>query len=165
MATRRLQAVQAPLTKAARQAAIVELLESRAIASQTELGKLLFDKGVQVTQATLSRDLDELGAYETRTPQGTAYAVPPEGMPRPAAPEDVDNGTAVFAAGENGQGYGKPLDIEIPQYAYFRQEDKYVIVLQAENYDGQSIIGAETFDGEKVVGLIEEFDLLGVEAR
>ncbi len=84
---------------------------------------------------------------------------------RGAAPEDVDNGTAVFAAGENGQGYGKPLDIEIPQYAYFRQEDKYVIVLQAENYDGQSIIGAETFDGEKVVGLIDEFDLLGVKAR
>ena len=33
-----LQAVQAPLTKAARQAAIVELLESRAVASQTQLG-------------------------------------------------------------------------------------------------------------------------------
>jgi transcriptional regulator of arginine metabolism len=90
MTTRRLQAVQAPLTKAARQAAIVELLESRAVASQTELGKLLFDKGVQVTQATLSRDLEELGAYKVRTAQGTTYAVPPEGQPRPAAPEAVD---------------------------------------------------------------------------
>jgi transcriptional regulator of arginine metabolism len=90
MATRRLQAVQAPLTKAARQAAIVELLGSRAVASQTELGRLLFDKGVQVTQATLSRDLEELGAYKTRTPQGTVYAVPPEGQPRPGTTEAVD---------------------------------------------------------------------------
>ena len=39
MTTRRLQAVQAPLTKAARQAAIVELLGSRAVASQTQLGQ------------------------------------------------------------------------------------------------------------------------------
>jgi transcriptional regulator of arginine metabolism len=90
VATRPLRAVQAPLTKAARQAAIVELLESRAVVSQAELGRLLADKGVQVTQATLSRDLDELGAYKTRTSQGTAYAVPPEGTPRAAAPEDVD---------------------------------------------------------------------------
>ena len=80
MATRRLQAVQAPLTKAARQAAIVEILESQSVASQTRLGELLFDKGVQVTQATLSRDLEELGAYKVRTPQGSTYAVPPEQM-------------------------------------------------------------------------------------
>ncbi|MBB3308524.1 hypothetical protein FHT78_000253 [Rhizobium sp. BK196] len=80
---------------------------------------------------------------------------------RGAAPEDVDNGTAIFATGQDG----KPLDIKIPQYGYFRQEDKYVIILQAEKYDGQSIIGAETFDGEKVVGLLDEFDLLGDHGR
>jgi transcriptional regulator of arginine metabolism len=90
VSTRRLQAVQAPLTKAARQAAITELLGSRPVASQTQLGQLLFDKGVQVTQATLSRDLEELGAYKTRTPQGTVYAVPPEGQPRPGTAEAVD---------------------------------------------------------------------------
>ncbi len=84
---------------------------------------------------------------------------------RGAAPEDVDNGTAIFATGQDDQSYGKPIDIEIPQYGYFRQEDKYVIILQAEKYDGKSIIGAETFDGEKVVGLIDEFELLGVHAR
>ena len=90
MTTRRLRAVQAPLTKAARQAAIVELLTSRPVASQSRLGQLLFDKGVQVTQATLSRDLEELGAYKVRTSQGSSYAVPPEGQPRPGTPEAVD---------------------------------------------------------------------------
>jgi len=89
-APRRLAAVQTPLTKAARQAAIVELLEAQPVASQTRLGELLVAKGVQVTQATLSRDLEELGAYKTRTANGTRYAVPPEGQPRPGTPEDVD---------------------------------------------------------------------------
>jgi transcriptional regulator of arginine metabolism len=79
-----------PLTKAARQARIGELLESRPVASQTELGRLLAEAGVAVTQATLSRDLDELGAVKVRTPAGMAYALPPEGQPRPATAEAVD---------------------------------------------------------------------------
>jgi transcriptional regulator of arginine metabolism len=88
---RRLTAVQqVPLTKAARQAKIVELLESQPVASQTELGRLLAGRGVQVTQATVSRDLEELGAVKVRTSQGTAYAVPPEGQPRAGTPEAVD---------------------------------------------------------------------------
>jgi transcriptional regulator of arginine metabolism len=76
MTARRLQAVQqVPLTKAARQAKIVELLEAQPVASQTELGRLLAAQGVQVTQATVSRDLEELGAVKVRTAAGTAYAV------------------------------------------------------------------------------------------
>ncbi|MCW2599627.1 MAG: arginine repressor [Frankiales bacterium] len=90
-APRRLEAVQqVPLTKAARHAAIVELLEAQAVASQTELGRLLAAKGVQVTQATVSRDLEEIGAVKVRTAAGTAYAVPPEGQPRTGTPEAVD---------------------------------------------------------------------------
>jgi transcriptional regulator of arginine metabolism len=90
-APRRLQAVQqVPLTKAARQAAIAELLETQPVPSQTELGRLLAAKGVQVTQATVSRDLEELGAVKIRTAAGTAYAVPPEGQPRSGTTEAVD---------------------------------------------------------------------------
>ena len=90
-APRRLLAVQqVPLTKAARQAAIVDLLEAQQVASQTELGRLLAAKGLQVTQATVSRDLDELGAVKVRTSRGTAYVVPPEGQPRAGTPEVVD---------------------------------------------------------------------------
>jgi transcriptional regulator of arginine metabolism len=79
-----------PLTKAARQARITQLVESRPIASQTELGRLLAAAGVEVTQATLSRDLDELGAMKVRTAAGMAYALPPEGQPRPGTAEAVD---------------------------------------------------------------------------
>ncbi|MCW2571694.1 MAG: arginine repressor [Frankiales bacterium] len=79
-----------PVTKAARQARIVELLEASAVSSQTELGRLLAGAGVEVTQATLSRDLDELGAVKVRTAAGMSYAVPPEGQPRTGTPEAVD---------------------------------------------------------------------------
>ncbi len=79
-----------PLTKTARQARIAELLESAPVASQTELGRLLAAGGVLVTQATVSRDLEELGAVKTRTPQGMSYSVPPEGQPRNGTAEAVD---------------------------------------------------------------------------
>ena len=73
----------APLTRAARHARIVELIRDRAIRSQTELAELLGDEGVQVTQATLSRDLKELGAVTPRGGDGRAVYVIPEDGHRP----------------------------------------------------------------------------------
>jgi transcriptional regulator of arginine metabolism len=80
----------APHTKAARQARIVELIGGQVVASQTQLGRLLADAGVAVTQATLSRDLEELGAVKVRTAAGMAYAVPEENAPRGGTAEAVD---------------------------------------------------------------------------
>jgi transcriptional regulator of arginine metabolism len=81
--------VTAPRTKAARQQRIVELLGAHAVHSQSELVELLAAEGLGVTQATLSRDLDELGAVRVRGGDGhLLYAVPAEGgdpTPRPAS--------------------------------------------------------------------------------
>lgn len=78
-----------PTTKAGRHARIVELVRTRSVRSQTELSELLAAEGIQVTQATLSRDLEELGAVKVRAGQGGAavYLIPEAGMPvlRPAA--------------------------------------------------------------------------------
>lgn len=69
-----------PTTKTARHARIRELLGRHQVRSQAELAELLATDGVQVTQATLSRDLVELRAQKIRTPDGTlVYAVPGEG--------------------------------------------------------------------------------------
>jgi transcriptional regulator of arginine metabolism len=70
-------------TRVARQARIVELITQRAVRSQAELSTLLAAEGVEVTQATLSRDLDELGAVKLRGPDGGApvYVLPEEGHP------------------------------------------------------------------------------------
>jgi len=71
--------VEAPAlrTRAARHARIVELLSSNVVRSQTELATLLSANGIEITQATLSRDLEDLGAVKLRTSDGGgAYVVP-----------------------------------------------------------------------------------------
>jgi transcriptional regulator of arginine metabolism len=70
-------------TRAGRQARIVDLVIRRAVHSQTELAALLASEGIQVTQATLSRDLEELGAVKLRGVNGGApvYVIPEDGSP------------------------------------------------------------------------------------
>jgi transcriptional regulator of arginine metabolism len=84
-----------PVTKAARQAQIADILTRSRVRSQEELADLLAQRGVRVTQATLSRDLEELGAVRLRGAGGTlVYALPgdpggpgsrPGGLPGPPA--------------------------------------------------------------------------------
>lgn len=77
------QSAMTPLTKGARQQRIVELLATHPVRSQTELAALLGRHGVNVTQATLSRDLVELDALKVRVASGAlVYAVPAEGGDR-----------------------------------------------------------------------------------
>ena len=65
------------VAKTQRQHRIARLLASHAVTSQTQLVELLSDDGVLATQATVSRDLDELGAVKVRVPGGdTVYAIP-----------------------------------------------------------------------------------------
>ncbi len=70
-------------TRAGRQARIVAVLSSRQVHSQAELAALLADEGIEVTQATLSRDLEELGAVKLRGVDGGVgvYIVPEDGSP------------------------------------------------------------------------------------
>ena len=62
--------------KRGRQAVILELVQSRPVSSQEELRRLLLGRGVQVTQATLSRDLRDLGLARVSTDDGVRYVVP-----------------------------------------------------------------------------------------
>jgi len=72
-----------PVTKTARHAKIIDLLETHEVRSQTELADLLAADGLLVTQGTLSRDLVEMGALRVRGPGGhLVYAVPGEGGDR-----------------------------------------------------------------------------------
>ena len=75
------------LTRSARQARIAELITAHPVTSQTHLAALLAAGGIEVTQATLSRDLEELGAVKLRGTDGApaSYVLPPENAPlRPA---------------------------------------------------------------------------------
>ncbi|WP_421097800.1 arginine repressor [Rhodococcus sp. As11] len=70
-------------TRAARQARIVALLAAHPVRSHTELAALLAADGIEVSTATLSRDLEELGAVKLRGADGGAgvYVVPEDGSP------------------------------------------------------------------------------------
>ena len=83
-----------PMTRAARHQRIAEVLLREPIRSQGELAAMLALDGIAVTQGTLSRDLDEMGAVKVRDANGDlVYALPGEGgdrTPRAAARSAID---------------------------------------------------------------------------
>ena len=75
-------------TKVQRQSVIVRLVGEHKVTSQPELIELLATKGIDATQATVSRDLDDIGAVKVRVASGnTVYAIP-EFEPDRLAPLD-----------------------------------------------------------------------------
>jgi transcriptional regulator of arginine metabolism len=63
--------------KAARQQALAALLRTRQVSSQARMLEHLRGQGFDATQATISRDLDDLGAVKVRGPDGRlVYALP-----------------------------------------------------------------------------------------
>jgi transcriptional regulator of arginine metabolism len=76
------------MSKTQRQHRIAKLLAEHAVTSQGQLVELLADAGIAATQATVSRDLEDLGAIKVRVPGGeTVYAIP-ELSHSQLAPED-----------------------------------------------------------------------------
>ncbi|MEO8548276.1 MAG: arginine repressor [Sphingomicrobium sp.] len=62
--------------RAQRQRAIADLLRSNILASQDELAERLASLGFAVAQATISRDLEHLGAVKIRRGGTVTYALP-----------------------------------------------------------------------------------------
>jgi len=75
------------LTKTQRQHRVGQLLEKGAVTSQAELVRLLSEQGVEATQVTVSRDLEELGAVKVRAPGGGLTYALPEGPNERPSPE------------------------------------------------------------------------------
>jgi transcriptional regulator of arginine metabolism len=76
------------ISKTQRQHLIGELLSSNRVTSQVQLVELLAAEGIDATQATVSRDLEDLGAIKVRIQGGdTIYAVPELPAER-VAPDD-----------------------------------------------------------------------------
>jgi len=104
-----------PLTKPARHARIADILAREQVRSQEELADLLERyAGVHVTQATLSRDLDELGIVRLRSGGALVYSLPEEpGGPgsHPGGPGSQSGGTGARAAGSES-----PHDARLARY-------------------------------------------------
>ena len=114
-----------PVTKAARQAQIAGILAHTRVRLQEELADILAERGIRVAQATLSRDLEELGAVRLRGRGGAlVYALPGEpGGPGsapgglagpgpasagPAAPGSAGAGPGWSTSTSAGEGAGRP---------------------------------------------------------
>ena len=71
--------------KERRHRAIAELIRGQALGSQEELADRLSGLGYAVTQATISRDLEQLGAVKVRRDGQLGYALPDQvrGAPSP----------------------------------------------------------------------------------
>lgn len=82
-------------SRTGRQRRIIDILASRPVRSQTELLEILGQDGIDVTQATLSRDLVDVGAEKVRVGKNLVYAVPGEGGDRTVrvAPDEEETTT------------------------------------------------------------------------
>jgi transcriptional regulator of arginine metabolism len=78
----------ARLAKPQRQHRVIRLLEQHAVVSQQQLVELLAAEGVVATQATVSRDLEELGAIKVRAAGGESVYAIPELPKEQRAPEE-----------------------------------------------------------------------------
>lgn len=74
--------------KARRQQAVTRLIESTEIVSQAQLVEQLSTEGISATQATVSRDLDDIGAIKIRTSAGQSIYALPVFAPDRVAPLD-----------------------------------------------------------------------------
>ena len=104
-----------PLTKTARHARIADILAREQVRSQEELAEMLERyASVHVTQATLSRDLDELGVVRLRSGGSLVYALPEE----PGGPGSHPGGPGSHSDPAQGAGARSetPQDTRLARY-------------------------------------------------
>lgn len=96
-------------------------------------------------------------------------ALPKDGfiVGRAATKADVEAGRAVFVAAKGDLVIGKPIPLQIPQYAWHKDGKKKipVVIIQAEDANGQKIVGARQIDGQYLAAMLAEFELLGSAPR
>ena len=119
-------------SKRERQNAILELVTTRAIGSQEELRQLLGERGWEVTQSTLSRDMRNLCIARVPTPSGVRYT------------------TGDHTSGEEGRA---ALGAVLPQLFRKIEFTRDLIVVRTFSAGAQPI--AEAIDAE------EDPDILG----
>jgi transcriptional regulator of arginine metabolism len=71
------------MDKVYRRTQIVELLQTEEVATQEELRRKLARRGIHVTQATVSRDIEDLGLVKTRAGYRLPQVTEPKTLPQP----------------------------------------------------------------------------------
>lgn len=87
------------VSKHERHEEIRRLLRARRISTQQELAEQLAAQGIEATQATLSRDLAELGVLRVSRPEGAVYELEP--VNATATPQLAELGETVLSLADN----------------------------------------------------------------
>lgn len=74
------------MDKLYRRTQILDVLRSESVGTQAELRQKLAKRGIHVTQATVSRDIEELGVVKMREGYRLADSPPPAAAPMPTLP-------------------------------------------------------------------------------
>ena len=136
-----------------RQQAITELLDEHEVSTQLQLQRLLARRGHDVTQATVSRDLERLGAVRVRRDGHLVYALPAEDEPADPATrlrealrlvrgmESSGNLAVLKTAPANAMPVARAFDVaELPEVAGTIAGDDVVLVIAREPSTGIDIL-------------------------
>ncbi len=142
--------------KVSRQRALAALLRSRQVSSQARLLDLLRAQGFDATQATVSRDLEELGAMKLRASDGNlVYTLPDEDAWPEVSREQLGQTIAMFLlsavpAGNlvvlrtpsgHAQGVAAAIDrSSLPEVAGTVAGDDTVLVVCTDRTSGRAIV-------------------------
>ena len=142
-----------PEAKRLRQRAIRQLVAGRPVTSQRELVDGLAGQGFDVTQATVSRDLERLGAVRVRKDGHLVYALPAEEEPADPMERLRDalvlvrsmepSGTLAVlkTAPANAMPVARAFDVaDLPEVAGTVAGDDVVLVVAREPYSGADIL-------------------------
>ena len=132
---------------------ISSLLDRVPVTSQPQLVSLLADQGVHVTQATVSRDLERLGAVRVRKDGHLVYALPAEEEPVDPMQrlqealvlvrnmEPSANLAVLKTAPANAMPVARAFDVaDLPEVAGTVAGDDVVLVVGREPYSGADIL-------------------------
>ena len=139
------------ISKRARQGRIVEVTRNQSIRSQAELSSVLRQEGIDVTQATLSRDIRELGLVKIRGDykiSGDLHPSPPDEMLRRAFKQFVlrtgvsGNIVMIKTSPGNAHSIGVVLDdAQWPEVLGTVAGDDTVFVLLRNSRLGKKVLG------------------------
>ncbi len=132
---------------------IASLLDRRPVTSQPQLVELLADQGVHVTQATVSRDLERLGAVRVRRGGHLVYALPVEDEPADPLTRlrealllvrsmEASGSMAVLkTAPANAMPVARAFDVaDLPEVIGTVAGDDVVLVIAREPYAGADVL-------------------------
>jgi transcriptional regulator of arginine metabolism len=135
-----------------RQQVIAATLDRHDVTSQLQLVELLAVQGINVTQATVSRDLDRLGAVRVRRGGHMVYALPAEEIPvdpvdrlREALAlvrliESAGNMLVLRTAPGNGQPVARAFDVaDLPEVVGCVGGDDTILVIAREPRSGADL--------------------------